>query len=175
MFSYSILCCVPLFSYNKTLKNRKSSVLTIIGPLNNFLIDSPFVFQVIYEVETNGTFGVQKVSVSFGQTNLTVEPGTSLQQQFIIRFKVRALLSGIVRGRNVRLEIVPPLLSHMLNRIMKAYFSLSVVASALNIPPLTSDGNSTVFFNIFSDSLSGPQQSKTSISNPNWFYKWPFS
>ncbi|KAI5932772.1 tectonic-3 isoform X4 [Manis javanica] len=45
------------------------------------------VSQVIYEVETNGTFGVQKVSVSFGQTNLTVEPGTSLQQQFIIRFK----------------------------------------------------------------------------------------
>ncbi|XP_069890738.1 tectonic-3-like isoform X1 [Dipodomys merriami] len=32
------------------------------------------VSQVIYEIETNGTFGIQKVSVSFGQTNLTVEP-----------------------------------------------------------------------------------------------------
>ncbi|KAM7073087.1 tectonic-3 [Molossus nigricans] len=44
------------------------------------------VSEVIYEIETNGTFGIQKVSVSFGQTNLTVEPGASLQQHFIIRF-----------------------------------------------------------------------------------------
>ncbi|XP_059516897.1 tectonic-3 isoform X2 [Myotis daubentonii] len=45
------------------------------------------VSQVIYEIETNGTFGIQKVSVSFGQTNLTIEPGASLQQQFIIHFR----------------------------------------------------------------------------------------
>nr|XP_014713921.2 tectonic-3 [Equus asinus] len=45
------------------------------------------VSQVIYEIETNGTLGIQKVSVSFGQTNLTVEPGTSLQQHFIMRFR----------------------------------------------------------------------------------------
>ncbi|KAM9702887.1 tectonic-3 isoform 3-T3 [Dama dama] len=45
------------------------------------------VSQVIYEIETNGTFGIQKVSVSFGQMNLTVEPGTSLQQDFIIHFR----------------------------------------------------------------------------------------
>ncbi|XP_058528058.1 tectonic-3 isoform X2 [Ochotona princeps] len=45
------------------------------------------VSQVIYEIETNGTFGIQRVTVSFGQTNLTVEPGASLQQHFIIRFK----------------------------------------------------------------------------------------
>ncbi|XP_074229961.1 tectonic-3 isoform X5 [Camelus bactrianus] len=45
------------------------------------------VSQVIYEIETNGTFGIQKVSVSFGQTNLTVKPGTSLQQHFIIRYR----------------------------------------------------------------------------------------
>ncbi|XP_022424951.1 tectonic-3 isoform X3 [Delphinapterus leucas] len=45
------------------------------------------VSQVIYEIETNGTFGIQKVSISFGQTNLTVEPGTSFQQHFIIHFR----------------------------------------------------------------------------------------
>ncbi|XP_057592354.1 tectonic-3 isoform X5 [Hippopotamus amphibius kiboko] len=45
------------------------------------------VSQVIYEIETNGTFGIQKVSVSFEQTNLTIEPGTSLQQHFIFRFR----------------------------------------------------------------------------------------
>ncbi|KAF6111812.1 tectonic family member 3 [Phyllostomus discolor] len=45
------------------------------------------VSQVTYEIETNGTFGIQKVSVSFGLANLTVEPGASLQQHFIIRFR----------------------------------------------------------------------------------------
>lgn len=50
-------------------------------------------FQVIYEIETNGTFGIQKVSVSFRQTNLTVEPGVSLQQDFVIHFRVSDLLS----------------------------------------------------------------------------------
>ncbi|XP_019795250.1 tectonic-3 isoform X5 [Tursiops truncatus] len=47
----------------------------------------PPFYRVIYEIETNGTFGIQKVSISFGQTNLTVEPGTSFQQHFIIRFR----------------------------------------------------------------------------------------
>ncbi|MEJ1276401.1 tectonic family member 3 [Cricetulus griseus] len=45
------------------------------------------VSQVIYEIETNGTSGIQKVSVSFRQTNLTVKPGVSLQQDFIIHFR----------------------------------------------------------------------------------------
>ncbi|KAM5140010.1 tectonic-3 [Callospermophilus lateralis] len=45
------------------------------------------VSQVIYDIETNGTFGIQKVSVSFGQTNLTIEPDVSLQQEFIIHFR----------------------------------------------------------------------------------------
>uniref|UniRef100_A0A2K5YMQ1 Tectonic family member 3 n=2 Tax=Mandrillus leucophaeus TaxID=9568 RepID=A0A2K5YMQ1_MANLE len=45
------------------------------------------VSQVTYEIETNGTFGIQKVSVSLGQTNLTVEPGASLQQHFVLHFR----------------------------------------------------------------------------------------
>lgn len=45
------------------------------------------VSKVIYEIEINGTFGIQKVSVGFKQINLTVEPGISLQQHFIIRFR----------------------------------------------------------------------------------------
>nr|XP_009457279.4 tectonic-3 isoform X3 [Pan troglodytes] len=47
----------------------------------------PQNMEVTYEIETNGTFGIQKVSVSLGQTNLTVEPGASLQQHFILRFR----------------------------------------------------------------------------------------
>nr|XP_010587393.1 tectonic-3 [Loxodonta africana] len=45
------------------------------------------VSQVMYEIETNGTFGIQRVSVSFQQTNLTIEPDASLQQRFVTRFR----------------------------------------------------------------------------------------
>ncbi|XP_042636758.1 tectonic-3 [Orycteropus afer afer] len=45
------------------------------------------VSQVMYEIETNGTLGIQRVFVSFGQTNLTVKPDASLQQHFIIHFR----------------------------------------------------------------------------------------
>ncbi|ELW49297.1 Tectonic-3 [Tupaia chinensis] len=49
--------------------------------------------KVIYEIETNGTFGIQKVSVSFGQTNLTIEPDASFQQRFTVRFRMTLLQS----------------------------------------------------------------------------------
>uniref|UniRef100_A0A8C3XC41 Tectonic family member 3 n=1 Tax=Catagonus wagneri TaxID=51154 RepID=A0A8C3XC41_9CETA len=73
------------------------------------------VSQVIYEIETNGTFGIQKVSVSFEQTNLTVEPGTSLQQHFIIHFRAfqqntAASLSG-PRSGNPGYIVGKPLLA----------------------------------------------------------------
>ncbi|XP_006831515.1 PREDICTED: tectonic-3 [Chrysochloris asiatica] len=45
------------------------------------------VSQVMYEIETNGTFGIQRVSVSFRHTNLTLEPDVSLQQHFTVRFR----------------------------------------------------------------------------------------
>ncbi|XP_040341919.1 tectonic-3 isoform X1 [Herpailurus yagouaroundi] len=74
------------------LQNTKFQVpVTLVSqagsPLLSGNICQNVVSQVIYEIETNGTFGIQKVSVSFGQTNLTVEPDTSLQQYFLIRFR----------------------------------------------------------------------------------------
>ncbi|XP_019300754.2 tectonic-3 isoform X4 [Panthera pardus] len=74
------------------LQNTKFQVpVTLVSqagsPLLSGNICQNVVSQVIYEIETNGTFGIQKVSVSFGQTNLTVEPDTSLQQHFLIRFR----------------------------------------------------------------------------------------
>ncbi|XP_028916835.1 tectonic-3 [Ornithorhynchus anatinus] len=45
------------------------------------------VSQVIYEIETNGTFGIQKVSVRLVQTNLSGTPGASLQQHFTVLFR----------------------------------------------------------------------------------------
>ncbi|XP_045710180.1 tectonic-3 [Phyllostomus hastatus] len=56
------------------------------------------VSQVTYEIETNGTFGIQKVSVGFGQANLTVEPGASLQQHFIIRFRASQSTAASLRA-----------------------------------------------------------------------------
>ncbi|XP_001927669.1 tectonic-3 isoform X1 [Sus scrofa] len=73
------------------------------------------VSKVVYEIETNGTFGIQKVSVSFEQTNLTVKPSTSLQQHFIIRFRAfqqntAAALSG-PRSGNPGYIVGKPLLA----------------------------------------------------------------
>ncbi|XP_047682002.1 tectonic-3 isoform X1 [Prionailurus viverrinus] len=80
------------------LQNTKFQVpVTLVSqagsPLLSGNICQNVVSQVIYEIETNGTFGIQKVSVSFGQTNLTVEPDTSLQQHFLIRFRMTLLQS----------------------------------------------------------------------------------
>ncbi|XP_047617576.1 tectonic-3 isoform X3 [Phacochoerus africanus] len=73
------------------------------------------VSKVVYEIETNGTFGIQKVSVSFEQTNLTVKPSTSLQQHFIIHFRAfqqntAAALSG-PRSGNPGYIVGKPLLA----------------------------------------------------------------
>ncbi|XP_020852542.1 tectonic-3 isoform X1 [Phascolarctos cinereus] len=44
------------------------------------------VSQVIYEIETDGILGIQKVSLSFTLTNLSGDPGASIQQHFTINF-----------------------------------------------------------------------------------------
>ncbi|XP_030665035.1 tectonic-3 isoform X2 [Nomascus leucogenys] len=67
-------------------KNLASSC-TLDSALNAASYYNFTVLKVTYEIETNGTFGIQKVSVSLGQTNLTVEPGASLQQHFILHFR----------------------------------------------------------------------------------------
>ncbi|GAB1302402.1 Tectonic-3 [Apodemus speciosus] len=72
------------------------------------------VSQVVYEIETNGTFGIQKVSVSFRQTNLTVGPGVSMQQDFIIHFRAfqqrKAALPAAPRSGNPGYLMGKPLL-----------------------------------------------------------------
>ncbi|XP_051002485.1 tectonic-3 [Acomys russatus] len=74
------------------LQNMKFQVpVTLASPTSPPLLTGNtchnIVSQVIYEIETNGTSGIQRVSVSFSQTNLTVEPGVSLQQDFIVHFR----------------------------------------------------------------------------------------
>ncbi|XP_068923191.1 LOW QUALITY PROTEIN: tectonic-3 [Petaurus breviceps papuanus] len=44
------------------------------------------VSQVIYVIETNGTFGIQKISLSFILMNISGNPGASIQQRFTMRF-----------------------------------------------------------------------------------------
>ncbi|KAM7330186.1 hypothetical protein ACRRTK_011799 [Alexandromys fortis] len=73
------------------------------------------VLKVLYDIETNGTFGIQKVSVSFRQTNLTVRPGVSLQQDFTIHFRAlgqhMAALPAGPRSGNPGYLIGKPLLA----------------------------------------------------------------
>nr|XP_003479809.2 tectonic-3 isoform X2 [Cavia porcellus] len=69
------------FQVPVTLASQASSSLLAGNTCQNV------VSQVTYEIEINGTFGIQKVSVSFKQINLPVEPTVSLQQDFIIRFR----------------------------------------------------------------------------------------
>ncbi|XP_004681088.1 PREDICTED: tectonic-3 [Condylura cristata] len=89
------------------LQNVKFQVpVTLVSQVDSPLlvgnICQNVVSQVIYEIEINGTFGIQKVSVSFGQTNLTVEPSASLQQHFIIRFRTfqQSTVASLTRSRS---------------------------------------------------------------------------
>jgi hypothetical protein len=84
-------------------------------------MDAPFVFQVVYEIETNGTFGIQKVSVSFRQTNLTVKPGVSLQQDFIVHFRVSSLPSERVQRLSPRNSTLQSQYPHCLSVCLSEY------------------------------------------------------
>ncbi|XP_072482319.1 tectonic-3 isoform X2 [Notamacropus eugenii] len=44
------------------------------------------VSQVLYDIETNGTFGILKITLSFILTNLSGDPGAFIQQHFTTRF-----------------------------------------------------------------------------------------
>ncbi|XP_023564704.1 tectonic-3 isoform X2 [Octodon degus] len=74
------------------------------------------VSQVTYEIETNGTFGIQQVSVSFRQINLTIEPVVSLQQDFIVHFRafrqstVAAAAAAVPRSGNPGYVVGKPVL-----------------------------------------------------------------
>ncbi|NXK54381.1 TECT3 protein, partial [Chauna torquata] len=53
--------------------------------------------QVIYEIEFNGTHGIQSVSVRFKVTNISGNSGFSLQQRFTLHFWVSApILPGLL-------------------------------------------------------------------------------
>ncbi|NP_001384467.1 tectonic-3 isoform X2 [Gallus gallus] len=59
------------------------------------------VSEVIYEIEFNGTYGIQSVSVQFKVTSISGSSGFSLQQQhFTLRFWTRMLPHTLPRSGN---------------------------------------------------------------------------
>ncbi|KAM5271808.1 tectonic-3 [Ctenodactylus gundi] len=85
------------FQIPVTLASQASPPLLVGNTCQNV------VSQVTYEIESNGTFGIQKVSVRFRQISLAVGPVVSLQQDFIVLFRsfqqsTAASLTGLRSG-----------------------------------------------------------------------------
>ncbi|NXS10623.1 TECT3 protein, partial [Neodrepanis coruscans] len=62
---------------------RDFTVLKV--PINGTIVQS---MKVIYEIEYSGTSGIQSVSVQFKVSNISGNPGSSLQQHFTLHFWV---------------------------------------------------------------------------------------
>ncbi|NXT48376.1 TECT3 protein, partial [Pluvianellus socialis] len=71
---------------------RDFTVLKV--PINDTIVQS---MKVLYEIEFSGTRGIQSVSVRFKVSNISGNPGSSLQQHFTLRFWVSApVLPGLL-------------------------------------------------------------------------------
>ncbi|KAI6066686.1 Tectonic-3 isoform X1 [Aix galericulata] len=68
------------------------------------------VSEVIYEIEFNGTHGIQSVSVQFKVTNISGKSGVSLQQHFTLHFWTRTPSRTLPRSGNPGFIIGAPLL-----------------------------------------------------------------
>ncbi|NXM67941.1 TECT3 protein, partial [Serilophus lunatus] len=71
---------------------RDFTVLKV--PIDGTIVQST---KVIYEIEYSGTSGIQSVSVQFKVSNISGNPGSSLQQHFTLHFWVSApILPGLL-------------------------------------------------------------------------------
>uniref|UniRef100_A0A8C9FYQ6 Tectonic-1-3 domain-containing protein n=2 Tax=Pavo cristatus TaxID=9049 RepID=A0A8C9FYQ6_PAVCR len=68
------------------------------------------VSEVIYEIEFNGTRGIQSVSVQFKVTSISGSSGSSLQQRFTLHFWTRMLSHTLPRSGNPGYMTGAPLL-----------------------------------------------------------------
>ncbi|KFQ20745.1 Tectonic-3, partial [Mesitornis unicolor] len=74
---------------------RDFAVLKV--PVNDTIVQS---MKVIYEIEFSGTHGIRSVSVRFKVSNISGDPGSSLQQHFTLRFWTRTLSHTLPRSGN---------------------------------------------------------------------------
>ncbi|NXI48822.1 TECT3 protein, partial [Chloroceryle aenea] len=75
--------CIADPSLDAASYYRGFSVLKV--PVNDTIVQS---MKVIYEIEFSGTRGIQSVSVRFKVSNISGNPGSSLQQHFTLQFWV---------------------------------------------------------------------------------------
>ncbi|NXS59755.1 TECT3 protein, partial [Brachypteracias leptosomus] len=74
---------------------RDFTVLKV--PVSDTIVQS---MKVIYEIEFSGTHGIQSVSVWFKVSNISGNPGSSLQQHFTLHFWTRTLSHTLPRSGN---------------------------------------------------------------------------
>ncbi|XP_007478784.2 tectonic-3 isoform X1 [Monodelphis domestica] len=74
------------------LQNMQVPITVISEPVSPLLVGDTChnaVSKVIYDIETNGTSGIQKISASFNFTNLSGVPEAFLEQHITIRFYIK--------------------------------------------------------------------------------------
>ncbi|XP_042719508.1 tectonic-3 [Lagopus leucura] len=84
----------------ESMKVRISPVGPPGAPYMEDNICNNAVSEVIYEIEFNGTHGIQSVSVRFKVTSISGSSGFSLQQHFTLRFWTRMLSHTLPRSGN---------------------------------------------------------------------------
>ncbi|XP_052532769.1 tectonic-3 isoform X2 [Tympanuchus pallidicinctus] len=95
MFTNLSRSCISDPALNAASYYRDFAVLKV--PIHDTIAES---MKVIYEIEFNGTHGIQSVSVRFKVTSISGSSGFSLQQHFTLRFWTRMLSHTLPRSGN---------------------------------------------------------------------------
>uniref|UniRef100_A0A8B9TS28 Tectonic family member 3 n=1 Tax=Anas platyrhynchos TaxID=8839 RepID=A0A8B9TS28_ANAPL len=106
---------VACFVTEPQIKKNKVKIIPVTPPRAPYMKDNTCnnaVSEVTYEIEFNGTHGIQSVSVRFKVTNISGNSGVSLQQHFTLHFWVstRTPSHTLPRSGNPGFIIGAPLL-----------------------------------------------------------------
>ncbi|XP_068545468.1 tectonic-3 isoform X1 [Anas acuta] len=100
-------------SYYRDFTVLKVKIIPVTPPRAPYMKENTCnnaVSEVTYEIEFNGTHGIQSVSVRFKVTNISGNSGVSLQQHFTLHFWTRTPSHTLPRSRNPGFIIGAPLL-----------------------------------------------------------------
>nr|XP_027315758.2 tectonic-3 isoform X1 [Anas platyrhynchos] len=95
------------------VESMKVKIIPVTPPRAPYMKDNTCnnaVSEVTYEIEFNGTHGIQSVSVRFKVTNISGNSGVSLQQHFTLHFWTRTPSHTLPRSGNPGFIIGAPLL-----------------------------------------------------------------
>ncbi|XP_071896077.1 tectonic-3 isoform X3 [Anas platyrhynchos] len=109
--SFSAFYRVPIDG--TLVESMKVKIIPVTPPRAPYMKDNTCnnaVSEVTYEIEFNGTHGIQSVSVRFKVTNISGNSGVSLQQHFTLHFWTRTPSHTLPRSGNPGFIIGAPLL-----------------------------------------------------------------